>query len=64
MVRDDDKHPEPYKHTDFLINWNEVWDIVGNPPAELTEEEEFKRSEALLGKVININTWFGGTTKQ
>lgn len=62
LVRNEDKHPEPYTTKDFQIDWEELWKEVSQPPAALTEEEELARSEGLLGKVMAINTIFGGTT--
>lgn len=63
LVRDEHKHPEPFTSKDFMVDWNELWNAVGEQPAtELTDEEELVRTELLAGKVLALNTWFGGTS--
>lgn len=63
IVRDDKRRLEPYTVGDFMPDWNAAWDAVSKlstAPEPLTDEEEYLRTEALAGKVINLNTWFGG----
>jgi hypothetical protein len=64
IVRNEDKRPEPYEYKDFLIDWVGLWESIGTEEIlEPPEEDVQALNQALLGKVIDINTWFGGTNK-
>ena len=59
------KRAEPFTAKDFLPAWEEHWKAVLTPEStELSPEEESERTVALAGKIVAINTWFGGTETQ
>jgi hypothetical protein len=62
MVRDDRKHPDPYTHKDFMIDWEEVWRAVAGPEEEpeLSAEELEQTNQNLYSKVLAANILFGG----
>jgi hypothetical protein len=67
LVRDEKKHSEPFTATDFMPDWEEVWNrAVVRPPADtlLTDEEELARSNVLASKVLLAQALFTGVPSQ
>lgn len=63
IVRDDKKHPEPYQASDFIVDWDEVWDAVSGRDEIEDEMDQQARDEAIASKVTWIHTWLGGVSE-